>query len=126
MTAVARSLGVIRPRQTAAYVEPLETRLRLSLDFAAQVEQPLQADLVGSELRYLRADVHVEPQELDVWERRRDLRHRQSLIERDSEFHPLFSGARVGMRSIDKHLRIHSERHRRFHLETLRDGVEDV
>ena len=90
------------------------------------MEEPLKPRLIGRKLRDLRSDVHVEPEKLDARQLERGHRHRQSFIEGDSELHPLLPRPRVRVRSIDEHLRIDAERHRRNDTQPFCDAVEYV
>ena len=124
---IHRTLGrIVGDGQPAADVQVFQRNLGLPLDFPAQMEQALQADLVRRELRDLGAHMHVEPQQPEIGERDGDLSDGERFVERNPEFHSLLASAGVGMRGIDEHFRIHAQCNRGRRPEPLCDGVEDV
>src|SRR5450759_2163304 len=101
-------------------------RRTVALYFPTEVKQSLETDLIRGELRNLGADVHVEAEQVHVFERVGEHRDGQSLGEGNSELHPLLSRARVWMRRIDQHLGIHSQRDRRPDAEALCYRIEHM
>src|SRR2546423_1792127 len=90
------------------------------------MQESLQTHLVRRELRDLRADMHVESNQPQMRQGSDNLRHRQRLVKRNPELHSLLTGARVGMRRLDEHLRIDPQRNSRLYTNSSGDGVEDV
>src|SRR6185436_3607544 len=118
--------GIVGDGETATDVEILEGELRLALDLTTQVQQALQPDLVRCELRDLRADVHVEPQQAHVRERRGDFGNGQRFVERDPELHSLLARAGVRMWRVDEHFRIHAQSDGRLSSKPAGDSIEHV
>jgi hypothetical protein len=50
----------------------------------------------------------------------------QRLVKGNPELHPLHSGARVWMRSVHHHLRIHAQRNRRVLSQLAGDDIETL
>ena len=126
MANIHRALDVVGDGESATDVEIRQSNIGVALDFPSQVQQSLQSNLVRGELRDLGPDVHIEPEQSNVLQPRRDLCNGECLVERYPELHPLLTRACVRVRRVYQDLGVYAQRDWSDDAKPLRHIVEYV
>src|SRR6185437_15309848 len=121
---IHRQLVLVRYGESTSDVEITNVARAERAHLVVKLEEAHEAVQIWLELEYLRADVHVQPEQRDVRPRERDARCVDRLVVRNSELVAAFARARVVVRRIHVHFWIHTQRHRSAESHVAGDRVQ--